>query len=119
MFDGFIHQSFHMYQVQVYKQKDSVLGFDLYLVKIPGLLDRESVYGYWDESQQFIAFQHVVLHWLSAMQIRPDVFHCHDYHTGLVLFMIDNCYEFRYLKGVKTIGTIHNGEYQGSMDWQM
>ncbi|MBO6201400.1 MAG: glycogen synthase [Chryseobacterium sp.] len=119
VFDGFIHQSFNMYQVQVFKEKSNALGFDLYLVKIPGLLDRESVYGYWDESQQFIAFQHAVLHWLSAMQIRPDVFHCHDYHTGLVPFMIDNCYEFSFLKGVKTIGTIHNGEYQGSMDWKM
>ncbi len=119
VFDGFIHQSFHMYQVQVYKEKSNVLGFELYLVRIPGLLDRENVYGYWDESQQFIAFQHGVLHWFSAMQIRPDILHCHDYHTGLVPFMIDNCYEFRFLKGVKTIGTIHNGEYQGSMDWQM
>ena len=119
VFDGFIHQSFHMYQVQVYREKNNTLGFELYLVKIPGLLDRENVYGYGDESQQFIAFQHGVLHWLSAMQIRPDILHCHDYHTGLVPFMIENCYEFRFLKGVKTIGTIHNGEYQGSMDWQM
>lgn len=42
VFDGFIHQSFHMYQVQVYKEKSNVLGFELYLVKIPGLLDREN-----------------------------------------------------------------------------
>jgi starch synthase len=38
-------------------------------VKIPGLLDRDNVYGYFDESQQFIAFQQAVLHWLSAMKI--------------------------------------------------
>ena len=119
VFDGFIHQSFNMYQVQVYKEKHQTLGFDLYLVRIPGLLDRENVYGYWDESQQFLAFQHGVLHWLSAMQMRPDILHCHDYHTGLVPFMKEYCYEFSFLKGVKTIGTIHNGEYQGSMDWQM
>ena len=46
------------------KEKHNVLGYELYLVKIPGLLDRDQVYGYFDESQQFIAFQHAVLHWL-------------------------------------------------------
>ena len=119
VFDGWIHQSVHTFQVQVMKERSQTLGFDLYLVKIPGLLDRDNPYGYWDESQQFLAFQHGVLHWLSAMQIRPDVLHCHDYHTGLVPFMIENCPEFNFLKGVKTIGTIHNGEYQGQMRWEM
>ena len=119
VFDGWIHQSHHTFQVQVMKEKSKVLGFDLYLVKIPGLLDRDNPYGYWDESQQFLAFQHGVLHWLTAMQIRPDILHCHDYHTGLVPFMIENCPEFGFLKGVKTIGTIHNGEYQGQMKWEM
>lgn len=119
VFDGWIHQSHHTFQVQVMKEKSKVLGFDLYLVKIPGLLDRNNPYGYWDESQQFLAFQHGVLHWLTAMQIRPDILHCHDYHTGLVPFMIENCPEFSFLKGVKTIGTIHNGEYQGQMKWEM
>ncbi len=89
------------------------------MVKIPGLLDRDNPYGYQDESFQFIAFQHGVLHWLTAMKIRPDVLHCHDYHTGLVPFMVGNCPEFEFLKGVKTIGTIHNGEYQGMMSWNM
>lgn len=119
VFDGWIHQSVHTFQVQVMKERSQSLGFDLYLVKIPGLLDRDNPYGYWDESQQFLAFQHGVLHWLSAMKIRPDILHCHDYHTGLVPFMIENCPEFNFLKGVKTIGTIHNGEYQGQMRWDM
>ncbi|WP_295232907.1 glycogen synthase [uncultured Chryseobacterium sp.] len=119
VFDGFIHQGPHMLQVLVIKEKTNVLGFELYMVKIPGLLDRDNPYGYHDENFQFIAFQHAVLHWLSAMQIRPDVLHCHDYHTGLVPFMIENCPEFGFLRGVKTIATIHNGEYQGMMSWEM
>ncbi|MCX8532268.1 glycogen synthase [Chryseobacterium luquanense] len=119
VFDGFIHQGSNMLQVQVLKEATDVLGFELFMVKIPGLLDRENPYGYQDESFQFLAFQHGVLHWLSAMKIRPDVLHCHDYHTGLVPFMVENCYEFEFLKGVKTIGTIHNGEYQGMMSWDM
>ncbi len=119
VFEGYIHQKNQMYQVQVMKQVSSSLGFDLFLVKVPGLLDRDNPYGYWDESQQFLAFQHATLHWLSAMEIKPDVLHCHDYHTGLVPFMIQHCPEFGFLKEVKTIGTIHNGEYQGQMRWSM
>lgn len=119
VFDGFIHQGLNMLQVQVMKETTDVLGFELFMVKIPGLLDRENPYGYEDESFQFLAFQQGVLHWLTAMKIRPDVLHCHDYHTGLVPFMIENCEEFEFLKGVKTIGTIHNGEYQGMMSWDM
>ncbi|MXS70371.1 glycosyltransferase [Flavobacteriaceae bacterium W22] len=119
VFDGFIHQGPNMLQVQVLKERTNVLGFELYMVKIPGLLDRENPYGYQDENFQFLAFQHGILHWLSAMKIRPDVLHCHDYHTGLVPFMMENCREFDFLKGVKTIGTIHNGEYQGMMSWEM
>lgn len=119
VFDGFIHQGSNMLQVQVLKETTDVLGFELFMVKIPGLLDRENPYGYQDENFQFLAFQHGILHWLSAMKIRPDVLHCHDYHTGLVPFMVENCYEFEFLKGVKTIGTIHNGEYQGMMSWDM
>lgn len=119
VFDGYIHQGPNMLRVHVMQERSSVLGFDLFLVQIPGLLDRDNPYGYHDESYQFLAFQHAVLHWLTAMKIRPDVLHCHDYHTGLIPFMIENCPEFSFLKGVKTIGTIHNGEYQGQMAWEM
>jgi len=119
VFTGWIHEYDQTLEVNILKEKSKVLGFDLYLVKIPGLLDRDNPYGYWDESQQFLAFQHGVMHWLSQMKIRPDVLHCHDYHTGLVPFMVEHCPEFSFLKGVKTIGTIHNGEYQGQMTWEM
>lgn len=119
VFDGFIHQGPNMLQVQIHKEKSNSLGFDLYLVKIPGLLDRDNPYGYSDESFQFLAFQQGVLHWMTMMKILPDVLHCHDYHAGLVPFMIQYCPEFEFLKGVKTIGTIHNGEYQGLMRWEM
>ena len=119
VFEGFIHQKDQMFPIQVMKDRSQTLGFDLFLIKVPGLLDRDNPYGYWDESQQFLAFQHAVLHWLTASKIRPDVLHCHDYHTGLVPFMIEHCPEFYSLKNVKTIGTIHNGEYQGQMRWEM
>lgn len=96
-----------------------LLGFPLYLVKIPGLLDRPEVYGYADESEQFLAFQHAALDWLCKKQIRPDIIHCHDHHTGLIPFYVDHVSKFSFLRQTVTIGTLHNAQYQGWMSWDM
>lgn len=56
---------------------------------------------------------------MSAMKISVDLLHCHDYHTGLIPFMVKHCPEFKHLQNVKTIETIHNGEYQCIMSWEM
>jgi len=101
----------------VIKEKHNILGFDLYLIDINGLLDREKIYGYDDDPQRFTAFQICVLNWLSHWQHRPDVVHCHDYHTGLIPFMMKYCYPYAMLANVPTVITIHNAQYQGWMGW--
>ena len=52
-----------------------MLGFDLYLLDINGLLDREKVYGYDDDSERFTAFQIAVLDWVSSWQHQPGLIH--------------------------------------------
>jgi len=101
----------------VIKEKHNILGFDLYLIDINGLLDREKIYGYDDDPQRFVAFQICVLNWLSHWQHKPDVVHCHDYHTGLIPFMMKHCYPYAMLADVPTVITIHNAQYQGWMGW--
>ena len=101
----------------VIKEKHNELGFDLYLIDIHGLLDREAVYGYADDTERFTAFQIAVVNWLSHWQHRPDVIHCHDHHTGLIPFMMKHCYDYNKLAGIPTVFTIHNGQYQGWMGW--
>lgn len=113
---GNIRQGNQTYSFEIFKN-DNSLGFDLYLVQIPGLLDRPDVYGYKDESDQFIAFQHALLKWIVETNIKPSIFHCHDHHAGLIPFFIEYCKEFSNLKGIPTVFTIHNGEYQGWMSW--
>jgi len=73
---------------EILKEKTDKLGFELYLVKIPGLLDRENVYSYPDETEQFIAFQIAFLDWITWSQQTPDLIHCHDHHSGLVPFLL-------------------------------
>ncbi len=101
----------------IIKEKNNKLGFDLYLVDILGLLDREKVYGYSDDPQRFIAFQISVLTWLNSWHHQPDVIHVHDYHAGLIPFMLKNCFDFRKLSQIKTVLTIHNAQYQGNIGW--
>ncbi len=102
----------------IIKEKHSVLGFDLYLVDIDGLLNREKIYGYDDDTQRFVAFQIAVVTWLNSWQHKPDVVHCHDYHTGLIPFMMKYCIDYSYkLSGIPSVITIHNAQYQGWMTW--
>jgi starch synthase len=101
----------------VIKEKHNTLGYDLYLIDINGLLDRQKIYGYDDDTERFTAFQIAALTWMKSWEHRPNVVHCHDYHTGLTPFIMRYAYDFQVLSGIKTIFTIHNAQYQGWMTW--
>lgn len=101
----------------VIKETTNKLGFELYLVDINGLLDREKIYGYDDDTERFCAFQIAVLSWINSWGLLPGVIHVHDHHTALIPFMVKHCYGFGRLSGIPTVLTIHNAEYQGSFGW--
>ncbi len=105
------------FEYTIIKEATNKLGFDLYLVDINGLLDREKIYGYDDDAERFISFQIAVLSWMTTWHHQPDVVHCHDYHAGLVPFMMKHCFDFQRLASIRSIVTIHNAQYQGWMDW--
>ncbi|GAB5552319.1 MAG: glycogen synthase GlgA [Saprospiraceae bacterium] len=101
------------------------LGFPLYVVNITGQFDRPGIYGdptsgwYTDNNERFIHFQLAVLHWLDGMRKRPEVVHCHDYHTGLIPFFMQQGLLYKKLATIPTVFTIHNGEYHGDFDWKL
>lgn len=101
----------------VIKEKNNVLGFDLYLVDINGLTDREKIYGYDDDTERFMSFQIAVTDWITSWQHLPDIIHVHDHQTALIPFMVKYCYQFQRLAEIPTVLTIHNAQYQGWMDW--
>lgn len=107
----------YWFDYTIIRESNNKLGFDLYLVDIYGLLDREKIYGYGDDTMRFVAFQIAVVDWVSKWNHRPDVIHVHDYHAALVPFMMQNCFAYRHLSYIKTILTIHNAQYQGWMGW--
>ncbi|HEV8082762.1 MAG TPA: glycogen/starch synthase [Chitinophagaceae bacterium] len=109
--------SHYWFDYTIIKESNNKIGFDLYLVDIFGLLDREKIYGYDDDDMRFTAFQIAVVDWIGKWNHHPDVVHVHDYHAGFIPFMMQHCYAYRHLAYIKTILTIHNAQYQGWMDW--
>jgi starch synthase len=101
----------------IIKENNNKLGFDLYLVDINGLLDREQVYGYSDDTERFTAFNIAVVDWVAKWEDKPDVVHVHDHHCGLIPFMMQSCYAYKHLSYIPTVVTIHNAQYQGWMGW--
>jgi starch synthase len=102
----------HWFKYAVIKEKTNKLGFDLYLVDINGLLDREKIYGYDDDTERFMAFQIAVCDWIGKWAHKPGVIHCHDHQTGLIPFFIKHAYPFAHLSSITTVFTIHNAQYQ-------
>ncbi|MFM7646446.1 MAG: glycogen synthase [Sphingomonadales bacterium] len=108
-------QFFHY---SVIKEKTNCLGFDLYLIDINGLLDREKIYGYPDDTARFIAFQNAVCDWVSTWHHLPSVIHCHDHHTGLIPFLMQYGFDYKQRLGaIPSVFTVHNAQYSGAFNW--
>lgn len=105
----------HTYQVL--RLQDAASGFALHAIRIPGLLDQPLPYGYDNDADRFIAFQTAVAGWLNTWKQLPDVVHCHDHHTGLLPFLFAHGFAFNRLMQLPTVFTVHNGAYQGWIDW--
>ncbi|MEO7800714.1 MAG: glycogen synthase [Ginsengibacter sp.] len=114
---GAFGMAHYWFNYTIIKETTNRLGFDLYLLDINGLLDREKVYGYDDDSERFTAFQIGVVDWVSNWTDKPEVIHVHDHHTALIPFMMKYCFAYRNLSSIKSVLTIHNAEYQGWMGW--
>ncbi|OUS18714.1 glycogen synthase [Nonlabens dokdonensis] len=112
VYNGVIKMDQVAYDFEILKPENLQLGFDIYLVKISGVLYKEYVYSR-DDVERFMAFQTATLSWLSVQSELPQVVHCHDHHTGLVPFMMQYCYDFKQFKEIPSVLSIHNAQYQG------
>ena len=118
IFKGKMNLGDWQFDYTIIKEQTGKLGYSLFLVDINGVLDRPKIYGYDDDISRFLAFQVSVLNWLSHWAVLPDVLHCHDHQAGLLPFMMRYCHDYQKLSSIKTVLTIHNAQYQGSMGWE-
>ncbi|AOW21415.1 glycogen synthase [Urechidicola croceus] len=102
----------NIYKFNILKLNSSTLDFDIFFVDVPKLLFKEYVYSY-DDTERFLSFQIAVLDWMLTIKEKPSIIHCHDHHTGLVPFMLQESFKYESLNKIPNILTIHNAQYQG------
>ena len=92
-------------------------GITYYFVDNEYYFKRKGLYGHFDDGERFAFFSKAVLDVLKMVDFYPDVLHTNDWHTALTPVYLDVYYrgDERY-KGIKTVYTIHNIEFQGKFD---
>lgn len=63
-------------------------------------------------TKRFLFFSQAVLESLLIIKFQPDIIHCHDFHTAMIIDLV-KAGKYDYLKKTKTVYTIHNLNYQG------
>lgn len=113
VYSDFVKLGNFNFPFNIQKEKNNILGFELYVVEIPELFDRKEVYGFEDDIERFLTFQIACLNWINSRATVPNIINCHDHHTGLIPFMMQFAEKYEKLKNLATVITIHNSIYQG------
>lgn len=93
----------------------------IYFIEIPEYFGRSGLYtdtttgkDFTDNAERFAFFCKGALETLKILSWRPDIIHCNDWPSALAPYYLHTVYKNDdFLKGIKTIFTIHNLSYQG------
>ena len=89
-------------------------GVTWYFVDNEYYFKRDALYGHYDDGERYGFFSRAVISLLPALTFMPEVIHCNDWQTALVpIYLKDECVRWPEIRGIKTVFTIHNIEYQG------
>jgi starch synthase len=75
--------------------------------------NRGAFYGFKDEIMRFAFFSKAALEFMLKTGKRPDIIHCHDWHTGLLPVLLAEVYKFQGMHEQRVCYTIHNFKHQG------
>ena len=94
-------------------------GVTYYFVENDVYFMRGKLYGCHDDGARFAFFSKAVCESIRFLDWTPDVVHCNDWQTALVLFYLrDKVLKNPALRPIRTVFTIHNVEYQGDFSYQ-
>ncbi len=89
-------------------------GVTWYFVDNERYFHRGQLYGEYDDGERFAFFSRAVVALLPMLDQMPDVVHCNDWQTALVpIYLKDEATRWEEIRGIGTVFTIHNIEYQG------
>lgn len=95
-------------------------GVEVVFVEHPPFYDRAAPYGFgntdWDDNRLRFAFlSRAALEYFRSRGERPDLFHAHDWQTGLLPVYLKTFYwDDPALHHTPTVFTVHNLAYQGN-----
>eukprot|EP00250_Pteridium_aquilinum_P018087 c23933_g1_i1 orf=777-3914(-) len=75
---------------------------------------RGKVYGEIDDFKRFTYFSRAALEFVLQAGKKPDIIHCHDWHTAAVAPLYWDLYVPQGLDSARIAFTCHNFEYQGT-----
>jgi len=93
-------------------------GVRILFLDPPGFFERPFLYGppggeYADNGFRFAFLSRAALEVSLALGLSPDIFHCNDWHTGLLPLFLKKHLSWTRIAHAKTVFTIHNLGYQG------
>ena len=89
-------------------------GVIYYFIENQYYFKRKGLYGHYDDAERFAFFSRAVLEMLPYIDFHPDVINCNDWQTAMVPVYYNAFYANNdWYKGIKTVFTIHNIQYQG------
>lgn len=108
----FVDLDWRRQHVGVFKlEKD---GVKFYFIDNEFYFNRNSIYGQGDDGERFVYFSKAVVQLFRFLDIKPDIVHANDWHTGLIpLYIKDFARGDAFYEDIKTAYTIHNIKYQG------
>lgn len=109
---GYQNYQFHIYKMML---QDRIV---VYGVDYPDYFDRAGIYNddyqaYPDNGQRFAFFSLASLYLAQELDFSPDIFHCHDWHTALACYFLEQD-QSQFFSHTRSVLTIHNGAFQGA-----
>ena len=97
--------------------KHELHGVTYYFVENHQYFDRGRLYGEYDDAERFAFFSRAVVEYMLSSGNIPDILHANDWQTASAVIYLKTEYaHIEAFRGIKTVYTIHNIEYQGKFN---
>lgn len=102
-------------KINIWQAKLSGSNVIIYFIDAPKYFGKKEVYAGKNNAERFLFFSLASLYMLPNVKFKPDIIHCHDFHTALIPNLL-KVSSYAYFKNIKTVFTIHNLNYQGKSE---